>query len=292
MKQLLVISGKGGTGKTTLVASFAALAKNKVLADCDVDASDLHLIMDPTIEKSQEFLSPKAVKDNQKCNDCGLCLEHCRFDAIDENFEIDTMLCEGCGVCAYVCPQDAIQLKDELSGYSFISATRYGTMSHAELSPGGEASGKLVTRVKQNARRLAQSEAQDLILIDGSPGMGCPVIASLSNVDIALIVTEPTLSGIHDLERVLGVACHFGVKPLICINKCDLNQAMTSKIEDYAGDQQVSVIGKIPYDDLVTKAMVEGKSVVEFSNGEVTREIKSIWSRLIDELELGGERNE
>ncbi len=291
MKQLLVISGKGGTGKTTLVASFATLAENKILADCDVDAADLHLILDPEIKKSQEFLALEAVKDDTKCNQCGLCREHCRFDAINEDFEIDELLCEGCGVCAYVCPQDAIQLKDGLSGYSYISETRYGTMSHAELSPGGEASGKLVTRVKQNAQRLAQSEGRDLIIIDGSPGMGCPVIASLANVDLALIVTEPTLSGFHDMKRILGVARHFGVKPLICINKYDLHEKNTRQIENYSQKEGVPVVGKIPYDQTVTKAMIEGKSVIEYSNGKIAREIRGLWEKLKEELSSNGEQN-
>lgn len=292
MKQLLVISGKGGTGKTTLVASFAALADNKVLADCDVDAANLHLIMAPDIKKSQEFLSLKAVKDDSKCDQRGECLEHCRFDAINEDFEIDKLMCEGCGVCAYVCPEDAIQLKNRLSGYSYISETRYGTMSHAELNPGGETSGKLVTRVKQNAIRLAQSETQDLIIIDGPPGMGCPVIASLANVDLVLIVTEPTQSGFHDMKRILGVARHFGVKPLICINKYDLHEENTRQIEAYSEQEKVPVVGKIPYDQAATKAMIEGKSVIEYSNGEIAAEIRNVWEKLKEDLSLDGERHE
>jgi len=279
VRQLLVISGKGGTGKTTLVSSFASLGKEKVLADCDVDASDLGLILDPEIEESEEFMSKEAVKEEEKCTDCGLCFEHCRFDAINSDYEIDSLLCEGCGACAFVCPQEAIKMEDRVSGHFFNSTTRYGPMAHAELIAGGETTGKLVTIVKENAQKLAEEFGRELILIDGSPGMGCPVISSLAGVDAALIVTEPTLSGIHDLKRVLGVAQHFGVKPLVCINKYDLSLENTEEIQRYLKGEDVPLIGKIPYDSVATEAMVEGKSVVEYSDGETAREIERIWDR-------------
>jgi len=285
MKQLVVISGKGGTGKTTIVAAFAALAQNKVMADCDVDAADLHLILHPKIEKTKGFEGSKvAVKDAERCIKCGACLENCRFDSIDNEFNIDPLRCEGCGVCAYVCPVEAIKLRPRLSGYAYISSTNYGTMVHAALNPGEEASGKLVMLVRQNAGELARIEEKDLIIIDGAPGIGCPVIASITGATAALIVTEPTLSGIHDLERVLGVVRHFRTKAFICINKYDLNEEMTRRIEDYAKREGIEVVGKIPYDDIVTEAMVQGKSIIEYSNGRVSQEIKKMWAWLEDEL--------
>lgn len=281
MKQLLVISGKGGTGKTTLVSSFAALAGSKIVSDCDVDAADLHLILDPEIETREEFSGAKeAVKDDDKCTNCGLCYEHCRFDAIDEDFEVDPFRCEGCGVCAYVCPEDAIEMEDVLSGYLLVSKTIYGGMVHGELRPGEETSGLLVTEVKKRAQDLAEEEKKGLIIIDGSPGTGCPVIASLSNVDLALIVTEPTLSGLSDLKRVLELSQNFEIELAIVINKYDLNREMVKKIEDYAEGKDVPVVGKIPYDLKVTEAMIGGKSVVEYLDNDTTDEIENIWKNL------------
>ena len=285
MKQLLVISGKGGTGKTTMVSSFAFLAKNKTIADCDVDASDLHLILEPEVRKRENFTSQVAVKDDSICTECGLCYEKCRFDAIDENYNIDPLRCEGCGVCAYVCPEDAIEMENEISGEYFLSDTKCGSMVHARLEPGGENSGQLVTAVKREAGEVASKEGKDLILIDGSPGTGCPVIASLANVDLALIVAEPTLSGVHDLKRILGVAEQFGVTSLICINKFDLNLENTEDIEEFARSKGIEVVGKIPYNNEVTEAMVQGKSVVENPDGEVKKAIENTWERIENRLE-------
>jgi len=285
MKQLLVISGKGGTGKTTLVSSFASLADKKVLSDCDVDAADLHLILDPEIESREEFSGAKeAIRDEAKCTDCGLCYEHCRFDAINEDFEIDPFRCEGCGVCAHVCPEDAIKMEDVLSGYSLKSSTRYGKMVHGELRPGEETSGKLVTEIKQEATDLADEEGVELIIIDGSPGTGCPVIASLADVDLALVVTEPTKSGLSDLKRVIRLSENFDIKPAVVINKYDLNPEIVNDIETFAKGNEIPVLGKIPYDPEVTKAMVAGKSVIEFSEDGTAREIRKIWEKLSDIL--------
>ena len=281
MKQIVVISGKGGTGKTTIVASLAALAKNAVVADCDVDAPDLHLILKPEIKETHEFRGSKvAVKDDSKCMDCGKCREVCRFDAVNENFEIDYIGCEGCGACVFVCPVNALKLEEKISGYAYISKTRYGPMSHAKLNPGEEASGKLVAVVKGNAKKIAEKEGRNLILIDGSPGIGCPVIASLSGADLALIVTEPTMSGIHDLKRILSVAKHFNVIPAVCINKYNINLNNSNKIMDFCRDAGIEVAGKIPFNPVVTGAMVAGKSVVEFSDDEVSDEIKSMWGKI------------
>lgn len=281
MKQLLVISGKGGTGKTTLVASFAALAGGKVLSDCDVDAADLHLVLDPDIRTREEFSGGKeAVKDEEKCTGCGLCHEHCRFDAIDENFEIDHFRCEGCGACAYVCPEGAITMEEVLSGYSMESGTAFGSLVHGELKPGEETSGKLVTELKEKAKKLAEGEDRELIIIDGSPGTGCPVIASLADVDLALIVTEPTVSGISDLKRVNRLAENFDIAQEIVINKYDLNLDRVREIEEYAKANDITIAGKISYDSDVTRAMVEGKSVVEYSDGRASREIRDIWDKI------------
>ena len=281
MKQILIISGKGGTGKTTILASFAALAKNAVIADCDVDAPDLHLILKPEIKETLKFRGSKtAIKDDSKCIGCGKCREVCRFDAVNENFEIEGILCEGCGACVFVCPADAVKLKEKISGLAYMSETKYGPMSHAKLNIAEEASGKLVTVVKENAKKIAEKENKNLILIDGSPGIGCPVIASLSGVDLAVIVAEPTMSGIHDLKRILSVAGHFNVKAVVCINKYDINIHNTNKIKDYCKKEGIDVIGKVPFDPVVTEAMVAGKPVVEFSCDEVSNEIKSMWNKI------------
>ncbi len=280
MKQLAVISGKGGTGKTVITASFASLAKNKVIVDCDVDAADLHLLLHPKIKETIEFSGSKyAVMDAEKCIECGRCEESCRFSAI-KNLKFDPIKCEGCGVCVYVCPTNAITLKEAISGYAYISQTKYGEMSHARLNIAEEASGKLITLIRNNAKRLAEKSGCELILIDGPPGIGCPVIASLSGVDMVLAVTEPTVSGIHDLERVLGVAKHFNTKSFVCINKYDINIDMTKRIESYCEENDIEVVGKIPYDPIVTNAMVAGKPVVEFSNGKVSNEIEMMWKRI------------
>ena len=286
MKQLTVISGKGGTGKTTIAAAFASLAKNAVLADCDVDAADLHLILDPDIERKEDFYGLKvARKDDEKCIDCGKCREHCRFEAIDREFNIMPEKCEGCGVCAYVCPAEAITLGERLSGYAYRSKTRFGPMAHARLNTAEEASGKLVTVVRDNARELAEEHGRDKIIIDGPPGIGCPVIAAITGVDLILIVTEPTVSGIHDMERILDVAAHFSVTALVCINKYDINERNTESIEEYCRKAYVEVVGKLPYDDMVTKAMIEEKSIIEFSDGELTGQINKMWSKAIKRLE-------
>jgi MinD superfamily P-loop ATPase len=284
MKQLTVISGKGGTGKTTLVASFAVLAENKVIADCDVDAPDLHLLLHPKIIKKQEFKGLKvADMDKSKCIECGSCAEACRFNAIADTASgnvVNPARCEGCGVCVFVCPQEAITLKERVSGYTFISETKYGTMVHAQLNIAEEASGKLVTVVRNTAQKIAEEEDCEVILIDGSPGIGCPVIASLAGVDLALIVTEPTMSGQHDLRRILDVAQHFGIASTVCINKYDINEENTRRITEFCLQRDVEVVGTIPFDPVVTEAMVAGTPVVEFSDANVSHAIKGMWKRI------------
>ena len=283
LKQIAVVSGKGGTGKTTITASLAALAHGIVIADCDVDAPDLHLLLHPHIIETQEFKGSKlAVIDETRCVECGLCRDNCRFDAINKDFQVDPFMCEGCGVCVVVCPEEAISLKERISGYAFISKTAYGALSHARLNPGEANSGKLVTLVRHNARQIAEKENHDLILIDGPPGIGCPVIASISGVDVGLAVAEPTMSGIHDLKRALQLLNHFHVTPFVCINMHDINANNTERIVKSCEKNEVEVAGKIPFDPIVTKAMVAGETVVEHSpDSRVSREIKTVWKRVL-----------
>ena len=280
MKEVVVLSGKGGTGKTSMVGSLAAITQSKVLADCDVDAADLHLLLQPVTQQKHEFWSGQvAVIDEEKCTQCGLCQEVCRFDAIND-FRVDSISCEGCGFCFHICPDEAIIMQENLSGHWFISETKYRPLVHARLGIAQENSGKLVALVRQQARLLAEKQGFNYIINDGPPGIGCPVISSLSGVNLALLVTEPTLSGIHDLERVLGVCHHFGVPAIVCINKCDINEDNTRQIENYCLGQGVEVATKIPFDNVVTEALVKGLPVVEYSSGKVSQEIESLWQRI------------
>jgi len=287
MRQVTVLSGKGGTGKTTLTAAFSVLAKKAVVADCDVDAPDLHMLLHPEIMERLEFKGSKlAVIDKTKCVKCGLCREKCRFDAITESLDVDQFSCEGCGVCAFVCPANAVTLNERVSGQAFISKIRYGLMVHAMLNPGEANSGKLVTLVRQNAKIVAEKEGINLILIDGPPGIGCPVIASVTGVDAGLIVTEPTMSGIHDLKRALQLLEHFNVPPLVCVNMYDVNESNAEKILSFCKDKGVEVAGKIPFNPKVTEAMVKGKTIIEYSvKSDVAIEIRHVWEKISAVLE-------
>jgi MinD superfamily P-loop ATPase len=279
MKEITVISGKGGTGKTTILASLAALVKRAVLVDADVDAADLHLLLKPQVLRREPFVASQvAVIDPEKCDQCGKCAEACRFEAI-RDLQVDPISCEGCGVCFHICPRGAILLKEVQSGEWFISQTRYGPMVHAKLGVAQENSGKLVTLVRREAQKIAREGGYPLILIDGPPGIGCPVIASLGGVNAVLVVTEPSVSGIHDLERVLGVSRHFQVPAWVCVNKWDINPENTAKIREYCRQQGCPVIGEIPFDPVVTKAMVMESAVVEYSSGIVSQEIKKMWTK-------------
>ncbi len=281
MRQLTVISGKGGTGKTSIAAAFASLADNAVLADCDVDAADLHLILKPEIKKTMGFHGLKiAVIDKELCVDCKKCYEHCRFGAIDEEINLIKESCEGCGVCAYVCPVDAVQMVDRNSGFAYISETRFGPMSHAVLKTAEEASGKLVTVVRNNAKMIAEAKKKNLIIIDGPPGIGCPVISSISGVDLVLVVTEPTLSAIHDLERIFGVAHHFKIPAVVCINKYDINLDNTEKIEHYCKSNNIDIVGKLPYDNIVTEAMIHEKNVIEYDKDDFSKNVLEMWNKI------------
>ena len=282
VKELVVISGKGGTGKTSLTASFAALAKKPVLADCDVDAADLHLIMQPKIQQKGFFSGGVTAEINQTaCTQCGKCMQACRFHAIkkrDGIFEIDPFECEGCGVCDIVCEDDAITLEKAINGEWYVSETRLGPMTHATLGIAEENTGRLVSLVRDKSTELTRN--RNRIVVDGAPGTGCPVIASLTGVDFALIVTEPTVSGIHDMKRVIDVADHFGVKMGILINKSDLNSEKTAEIKDIAEQKQIDIMGEIPYDNAFTEAQIAGLSIVEYTNNKTTQIIKTTWETI------------
>jgi MinD superfamily P-loop ATPase len=286
MKEVIVLSGKGGTGKTSIVGSFASLSHNKVMVDCDVDAADLHLLLQPTAQNEQEFWSGQiALIDPGKCIQCGLCGSLCRFNAI-QNYRVDPISCEGCGFCSHICPVEAITMENSLVGNWFISNTIYGYLVHAKLGTAQENSGKLVALVRKETRSLAEKNNLELIVSDGPPGIGCPVISSLSGADLAVLVTEPTLSGIHDLERVLELCRHFSVPSLVCINKFDLNKQNTRHIETWCQDQKIEVAARIPFDNVVTQAMIQGQPVVDYSDGKVSQEIEKLWNRVCESLKV------
>jgi len=287
-RELVIISGKGGTGKTSIGACFAALAGKTVIADCDVDAADLHLVLNPKIRYRGDFIGGVIAKiDQDKCTGCGKCKEACRFSAIKEEvsnnkrrFFIDDLACEGCGVCFLVCEDEAVIVRDAVNGEWFISETKYGPMSHAKLGIAQENSGRLVTLVRNNEVQLAQDIKKYEAVVDGSPGTGCPVIASLTGAAFALVVTEPTVSGLHDLDRILKVVRHFSVPCGVVVNKYDLNVEMTEKIKLLCQDYDAEFIGVIPYDKIITEAQVNGVSVVEYSDAPVTESIKRIWNKV------------
>ena len=287
MKQVSIISGKGGTGKTTITASFAALSRNSVFADCDVDASNLHLLLNPKVIETMEFKGLKVAKiDQSKCIECGRCMELCKFNAISD-FEVDPIHCEGCKVCVVNCPVGAIEFIDRVCGYAYNSETDFGPMAHARLIPGMENSGKLVTLVRQNAKKIAENQGKDLVLVDGSPGIGCPVIASLANVDASVVVVEPTLSGIHDLKRALELLRHFEIIPYVVVNKYDINEVNSSDIDDYCSDEGIVILGHVPFDLEVTKSMVAGKPIVLYNkDSRASLAISKVWENLVAHLEL------
>jgi MinD superfamily P-loop ATPase len=291
MKEMVVISGKGGTGKTSIVAAFASLAKNAVLADCDVDAADLHLVLAPKIKQVHDFSGGKQASIiAEKCTGCGICRDMCRFDAIDSNgegnnfldtkFTVNPVSCEGCKVCVEFCPVDAIEFNDHINGQWFVSDTRFGPMIYAKLGIAEENSGKLVTVIRKQAKKIAQEQKRDLLIVDGSPGIGCPVIASITAADLVLIVTEPTLSGKHDLDRVSELTSSFGIKTLVCVNKADVNQQITDQIGKDAQKRGLKVIGQIAYDEAFTKAQMVKASVVEYTSGAITEQIKAMWRQV------------
>jgi MinD superfamily P-loop ATPase len=284
LKELVVLSGKGGTGKTSIVGSFAALADNKIMADCDVDAADLHLILNPEVLEENEFWSGQVAEINEsKCTQCGLCSELCRFEAINQS-KVDPYLCEGCAFCYQVCPADAITMHQSMSGKWYVSKTRYGMLVHAKLGIAQENSGKLVSVVRQKAREIAKEQSLEYILTDGPPGIGCPVISSLSGSSKALIVTEPTISGLHDMDRILGLCEHFNIEALVCVNKYDINEENTEKITQFCKDRNVSIAGYVPYDNIITEAMIHGKPVVKYKQNDTSRAIEDLWENILERM--------
>jgi len=291
MKELVVISGKGGTGKTSITAALAALAHGAVLADCDVDAADLHIVLSPNVRQTSDFSGGRqAAIDPTQCIGCGLCADMCRFDAIHlegpanevlgKTYRVDPVACEGCKVCVEFCPVKAIGFHEAVNGQWFVSDTRLGPMVHAKLGIAEENSGKLVTLIRRKAKEIAEERKSDLVLVDGSPGIGCPVIASITGADLVLIVTEPTLSGRHDLARVADLTANFGIRALLCINKADINPQMTAQISEEARRRGITVVGEIPYDDAFTKAQIMKATVVEYTGGEITERIKALWRQV------------
>lgn len=287
MKEIVIISGKGGTGKTSIIAAFASLAEKKVFCDADVDAADLHLIMNPKISEQHDFESGHTAIINQdKCTECGLCRDLCRWNCISENFVVDPIECEGCGVCCYFCPEDAIDFPLNTCGEWYLSDTRFGPMAHARLGIAEDNSGKLVTLIRQEGRKLAEEKHLDFLLTDGPPGVGCPVIASLGGATAVLIVAEPTVSGRHDMERVAELAKFFKVPAMVCVNKFDLNPGESEAIESFGRKRNIKVIGRIPFDPAFTKAMVNGKTIVEYNgNSEGCKAVRKIWENLNKQIQ-------
>lgn len=293
MKQILIASGKGGTGKTSISAAFASLAKQAVFADCDVDASDLHLLLSPEILQSFSFISGKEASINQtQCSICGKCYQLCRFEAImtpdheNQKYRVNPIACDGCGVCVKHCPEQAISFIDKDNGEYYHSHTRFGELIHAQLHPGGENSGKLVSLVRKKALDLAKASNLELVLIDGPPGIGCPVIASLTGCDLLLIVVEPSLSSLHDAKRLIQLSKHFSVPCFILINKWDISPILSKQMESEFKNMKVEVLGKLPYDTEFIRAMMEGKTIIEYhKNGQTASTLMSVWKELLHKNE-------
>ena len=295
MNELVVVSGKGGTGKTSLVASFAVLAEKPVLADCDVDAADLHLVLEPRILKRHDFSGGSRARIMAgHCIACGKCEELCRFDAVFDDgpgngrvpktYRVDPVACEGCGVCARFCAENAIEFGPVVNGQWYISDTRCGPMVHARLGVAEENSGKLVYLVRTEAKKLAARQQLDLVIIDAAPGIGCPVIASITGANLVLVVTEPTLSGLHDLERVVDLTRHFGIQTLVAINKWDLNKELSEEINSRARLRGADTVGRVRYDRAVTEAQMRKQAVVEYTNKGAAADISQVWSEVSGKL--------
>jgi MinD superfamily P-loop ATPase len=295
MKQIVVLSGKGGTGKTSVVAAFAQLAFERptplraVLADADVDAANLELVLCPQKLETNDFIGGSvAIIDTDLCQGCGLCEQICRFEAVlppgKRNglaYRVDPIACDGCAACVYQCPENAIHMQPQIVGSWYRSETPFGPLLHAELRPAQENSGKLVTLVKQQARLLGLDTGAELLIVDGPPGIGCPVISAAAGADLALIVTEPTIAAVHDMERMLELACNFRLPVLVCINKADIYLEGSKKIRDYCGQHHIDVVGSIPFDESVTQAMVQGEPVTAFAPGApASLALVEIWQRV------------
>ncbi len=284
MDEIVVLSGKGGTGKTSVTAAFAHLAGDAVLCDLDVDAPDLHLLLRPEMRRTHAFISGHEARiDPERCTGCGLCRDHCRFDAIREGTPaaVDPIRCEGCKLCVALCPEGAVAFPEKHCGDWHVSDTRFGKLVHAQLFPGEENSGRLVALLRREARRLAEETGSDMILCDGPPGIGCPVISSLSGANFAAVVTEPTLSGRHDLERVLALCDHFRVPAGVILNKCDLHAAQSEAISAFCAGRGIPVIARIPHDTDVTRAMVAGLTITEYDAAAYRDRFDRAWNDLV-----------
>ncbi|MFW2366274.1 MAG: 4Fe-4S binding protein [Desulforhopalus sp.] len=283
MRELVILSGKGGTGKTSITGAFASLAENSLLCDADVDAADLHLLMAPEVQHCSTFMGGSLAQIRQDdCCQCGRCIELCKFDAISEDYVVDPFSCEGCGVCVDLCPEEAIDFPIQQCGEWFISDTRLGPMVHARLGIAEENSGKLVSLVRQESMKLAEQKGCELILTDGPPGIGCPVIASIGGASALVIIVEPTVSGLHDMQRVAELAAHFKVPGLVCINKFDLNEEMTRQIEMYANKRNMQLLGRIPFEPLFVKAMIAGENILEHApDSHAATAVVDIWNTIM-----------
>jgi len=283
MKEYVIISGKGGTGKTSLTAAFASLADNPILCDTDVDAADLHLLLQPEVLSHNDFWGGNlAVIDQQQCTECGYCRELCRFDAIREDYNVDQINCEGCGVCVDLCPEKAINFPQQKSGEWFISDTRVGPMVHAHLGIAEENSGKLVSLIRQETMKIAEKNNHALILTDGPPGIGCPVIAAIGGATAVIIIVEPTVSGLHDIKRVAGLADHFKVPAMLCVNKYDINIEVTMQIEEFAKTRDIVVLPRIPFDPIFIHALVQGRNVIEYDKNSATaKAVRKVWKAIL-----------
>ena len=289
MHEVVIISGKGGAGKTSITGAFAHLSENTIICDLDVDAPDLHLLLAPTPLTQEEFHSGnEAVIDPSKCDNCGTCAAMCRFNAIEltkEGFNVSSLHCEGCKVCVEFCPSNAIDFPEKHCGQWSVSSTRFGTMVHAQLFPGEENSGRLVTLLKQKARKIAEEEGHDIMLCDGAPGIGCPVISSMAGTDLAVVVTEPTPSGRHDLERVIKLCDHFKTKVAVIINKYDLNAAQTAGIEEFCKTNGYPVICHFPHDQAMTESMVQAQVITEYSTSTASDLLETAWKNMLNLLQ-------
>lgn len=285
--EIAVISGKGGTGKSSISAAFATIARQAVLADCDVDAANLCLIFNPSIEEEQEYVGGQyAVVDHDRCKLCNLCASYCRFDAIEiqkDKIVISEIACDGCQLCERLCPQHAIGMIENKKSRLYSGLFRNGRMVYGYLAPGEENSGKLVNLVRERAKSLALQFNHDHVIIDGPPGIGCPVISSVTGVDHAVIVTEPTVTGLHDLKRIVELISGFGIMQRVIINKYDLNPTMTDRIEEYCQSRVVLLAGKLPYDPRVVEAMVNCKSINEWApESQISIDLARIWNAIVN----------
>ncbi len=289
IREIVIVSGKGGTGKTSLTASFASLAEDAVFCDADVDAADLHLLFSPQIEQTHPFMGGGvAVIESEKCISCGTCRSVCHFSAISADFVVDPVACEGCGVCVDFCPQKAIAFPVQQCGDWFISTCRFGPMVHARLGIAEENSGKLVSLVRKEVRNLAEQRGRELIITDGPPGIGCPVIAAIGGASVLVIIVEPTVSGLHDMQRVTELAKHFRVPGLVIVNKADLNLVMTRKIEEWAAAEGLTLLGRIPFDPAFVEAMVAAQNIVEYApDSPAATAVKEIWQKIIADSAFG-----